>query len=163
MFVPDCIRFFRSNCWRFIWALFLCATLVLVTDHTKAAELWDFIKVGKDYSKTAPEWEARGGKAQIEIQAGHLKIRAYYDDDPKKAHPEIEISGSVGADGAIKATCTILGTDANPFQLSGRYITRRELQIWGEKRKIVTHKEIVFPHPPNSDFYGFLSFDARDE
>jgi hypothetical protein len=57
----------------------------------------------------------------------------------------------------------MLNTDANPIQMTGRYFTREELQIWGEKRKIVIHKEIVFSRPPNTDFWGFLASDVRDE
>jgi hypothetical protein len=125
----------------------------------EAAELWDFMKVGKDY-RAAPKWEALSGKAQVEIQAGRIKISAYYN---ARMNPAIEISGTLGVDGVIRATCTILATDANPFQLIGRYITRREPIIAGNKRRIVTLQEIVFPHPPNSDFYGFLSREIRDE
>ncbi len=142
-------------------ALFFAVALLTAVLPVAAAELWDFIQVGKDY-RAEPKWEARAGKAQVEIQAGHLKINAYYNDNPRMS-PAIEISGTLSADGAIKATYTLLNTDANPLQLSGRYITRRELEMWGTKRKIVTFQEIVFPSPPNRDFVGLLGRGVRDE
>jgi hypothetical protein len=151
----------RSNGQRLTRAFLFAVVFLTAIPGIEAAELWDFVKVGKDLT-AAPRWEARSGKAEVEIQAGHVKISAYYNDNPRM-NPAIEISGTLGANGVIKATCTILNTDATPFQLSGRFVTRRDLQIWGTKRKIVTLQEIVFSHPPNSDFYGFLSKEVRDE
>src|SRR5262249_10226562 len=92
-----------------------------------------------------------------------------YDKDDRRGisgSPDaiaIVISGTVDADHNIKATCTFPNTDASPFQLRGRYTMRDDLQMWGTKRKIVTHKEIVFTHPPNREFFGFLGRDVRDE
>jgi hypothetical protein len=80
----------------------------------------------------------------------------------KLGYESIKISGTLGSDGMIRATCTFVDTDANPVKLTGRYVARDELQIWGSKRKIVTQREIVFSHPPNFEFFGFLKQDARD-
>jgi hypothetical protein len=85
------------------------------------------------------------------------------DTPDKLGHESIKISGTLGPDNSIQATCVFLDTDANPVKVTGRYITRDELQIWGEKRKIVTQKEIVFSHPPNFEFFGLLRQDTRDE
>ena len=131
----------------------------------EAAELWDFIRVGKNYV-AEPKWVARSGKAEVEIHGNHIEIRAYYNDDAiggKLGPASISISGTLAKDRTINATCRVLDTDTNPFQLRGNYITRDDLQIWGTKRKIVIYKEIVFPRPPNTDFWGFLREDVRDE
>jgi len=133
-----------------------------------AAELWDFIRVGKNFV-AGPKWQSRSGRATIQMKDGRIDIQVSYADDLKDNAPDqlgyksIKISGTLGSDGIIRATCTFLDTDAGPVKLTGRYITRDELQIWGEKRKIVTQKEIVFSHPPNFEFFGFLKQDARDE
>jgi hypothetical protein len=147
--------------------LFFVAAFMAGVSRIEAAEPWDFIRVGK--SNTAvPKWEPRSGKAQIEIQGNHIEIHAYYTDGGVGSNGElgpgsVVINGTLGKDRTINATGTILNTDANPFQLRGKYITRDDLEIWGTKRKIVTHKEIVFPRPPNGDFWGFLNEDVRDE
>jgi hypothetical protein len=149
-------------------ALFLAMALMISIPSAKADERWDFIKVKSNYA-AAPKWEAESGKAQIQITGDKIEILVYYDSDAdssapdKPPYPRIKISGTLGADRIIKATFTLLDTDANPAKITGRYITRSEPQIWGEKRKIVTHKEIVFPHPPNFEFLGFLGQEVRDE
>jgi hypothetical protein len=136
--------------------------------RAKAAELWDFVRVGKNFVK-GPKWESRSGKALVEFGKDQINIRVSYSDDLKSeasdklGHESIKISGTLAADNSIQATCVFLDTDAKPVKLTGRYITRDQLQIWGEKRKIVTQKEIVFSHPPNFEFFGFLRQDARDE
>jgi hypothetical protein len=146
----------------------IAIALMVSVPAAKAAELWDFVQVGKNFVK-GPKWESRNGKALIEIQKGRINIRASYLEGPsndapdKLTHEAIKISGTLASDNSIQATCIFLDTDANPVKLSGQYITRDELQIWGEKRKIITQKEIVFSHPPNFEFFGFLRQDARDE
>ena len=106
-----------------------------------AAELWDFIRVGKNFV-ARPKWESRSGKAAVQVKDGHIEIQVSYADDLKGNVPDqlgytaIKISGTLGSDGIIRATCTFLDTDANPVKLTGRYITRDELQAWGEKRKV---------------------------
>jgi hypothetical protein len=130
-----------------------------------AAELWDFLHVGIDH-KAGSKWAARSGTASIDLQGNRLEIRASYNEDGtgRAAGPAaMVISGTVEADQSIKATCTVLNTDRHPFQLSGRYITRSDVQVWGTTRKIVTHREIVFAHPPNPEFFGFLADDVRTE
>ena len=133
----------------------------------KAAELWDFIKVGINY--TGPKWEALGGKAQIQFKGDKIEILVYYDGDMdskapgKLPDPRMKISGTLGADHIIRATSTLLDSDANPVKVTGHYTTRSDLQTWGDKRKIVTYKEIVFSHPPNPQILGFLGEEDRDE
>jgi len=145
-------------------ALLLAFLLVTGISRLEAAELWDFIQVRTNYA-AAPKWETRNGKARVEFQGNRIEIRAYYDgyisDAPGDA--SIVISGTLDPDHGIKAKYTLLNSDARPVELTGRYMTREELQIWGTKRKIVTRKEIVFAHPPNSEFFGFLGRGVRDD
>jgi len=149
-------------------AIVVVFALVAGVCSVHAAELWDFIKVGKNVVK-GPTWESRSGKAVVEVKKGQINIRVSYSDDLKSDAPDklgresIKISGKLGSDNSIQAICVFLDTDANPVKLTGRYMTREELEIWGDKRKIVTEKEIVFSHPPNFEFFGFLRQDARDE
>jgi hypothetical protein len=146
----------------------LLSLLLASVARLEAAELWDFMHVGIDH-KAGAKWEARSGKARVALQGNHVEIRAFYGDDGtgRAAGPDgsgaIVISGTLDPDHGINATCTILDTDRPPFPLSGRYITRSEPQVWGTTRKIVTHREIVFAHPPNPEFFGFLGDDVRDE
>jgi hypothetical protein len=128
-----------------------------------ADEPWDYVRVGKD-SKAAPKWISRHGKAQIDIRGDRLEIRVDYNGaDDGLSHGAVMIAGTIGRDHTIKATGTFLNTDANPIQMTGSYLTRDDLEIWGETRKIVTSREIVFPHPPNTQFWGFLARNVRDE
>jgi hypothetical protein len=148
--------------------IFIAVALMASIASVQAAELWDFISVGKSFV-AEPKWEARSGKAQVELRGDQLEIRVFYPTDARSSVSEklgdarITISGTLGADRTIRATCTFLDTDRNPVKLTGQYTTRSDLQIWGEKRKIVTIKEIVFSHPPNSEFFGLLARDIRDE
>ncbi|WP_407159394.1 hypothetical protein [Bradyrhizobium sp. STM 3557] len=136
-------------------------------EPVQAAELWDFIRVGKDL-RAAPRWDARVGRADVQIRGSQIEILAYYRPDGENTaaetgdHPDIAISGRLSADGSVFAKCKFLNTDANPVQLTGRYITRSETQIWGDRHKKITYKELVFPRPPNADFWGFISRDVAD-
>ncbi|WOH69046.1 hypothetical protein [Bradyrhizobium sp. BWA-3-5] len=149
-------------------ALLVIAALIAGIPRGNAAELWDFIRVGKSFV-AGPKWQPRSGKAAIQMKDGRVDIQASYTDDLKDSAPgqlgyvSIKISGTLGSDGIVRATCTFPDTDASPIKLTGRYVTRDELQIWGEKRKLVTQREVVFSHPPNFEFFGFLKQDARDE
>jgi hypothetical protein len=149
-------------------ALVLALVLMMSIPGAKSAELWDFIRVGKNLA-SGPKWEPRSGKAEVEFKGDQIEIRVSYTDDlesgaPNKlGHESIRISGTLGPNGSVRATCIFLGTDRKPFKLTGQLILRDELQIWGEKRKIVTQKELVFSHPPNFEFFGFLGKEARDE
>ena len=148
--------------------LLLVMVLAMGVARAEAAELWDFIKVGKSLV-SGPKWAPRSGKAEIVFQGNKIDIRVFYTDDPGGAVPDqlgreaIRIVGTLGSDRTIQATCTFVDTNANPLKITGRYISRDEVQIWGDKRKIVTQSEIVFPHPPNFEFFGFLRQVARDE
>jgi len=138
--------------------LVLASLFLASISQLQAAEPWDFIRVGRD-TATAPKWNVRSGKAEVAFRGNHIDIRVPSSED----QGPIAITGTVDPDGAIEATYTSLNTDAAPLHLRGRYMTRDELQIWGTKRKIVTQREIVFTHPPNRDFLGFLGRDVRDE
>jgi hypothetical protein len=147
----------------------LAAAFVAAMSRSEAADLWDFIRVGQNYA-SSPKWEVRTGKAQVEIRGDQIEIRASYNDTANNdALPDlvnnvsIVIRGTLGIDHTIKATCTFLNTDANPIPLNGRYLMRTDSQTWGTKRKIIAFKEVVFPHPPNREFLGFLARDVRDE
>jgi hypothetical protein len=142
--------------------------LALNIPRLDAAELWDFIKVGKNFEK-GPKWDAKNGKAAVEISNGRIEIRIAYaasvkpDALDKLGSESIKITGTLGPDQIIRATCTFLNTDTRPVKLTGRYTARDELQIWDDKRKIVTQREIVFSYPSNAEFFGLLKQDIRDE
>jgi len=144
------------------------AGLMATIPSARAAELWEFIRVGKSFAER-PKWDSRSGKAAVEVKNGRIDIRVSFSDDQDSSAPDkpgyesIKIVGILGSDNSIQATCTFPGTDRNPAKITGRYITRDDVEIWGQKRKIVTQREIVFSHPPNFEFFGFLKKDARDE
>jgi hypothetical protein len=128
-----------------------------------AAEQWDYIRVGRN-SLAEPKWVTRNGKAQIEIRGDHIQIHVDYADSADGlSRAAVAIVGTIGADHIITASCTFLNTDAAPIQLNGHYSIRNDRQIWGEKRKVVTYREIVFSHSATIYFLGFLTRDVRDE
>lgn len=149
-------------------ALALVIILMAGAPQAEAAELWKFIKVRSNFSEK-PKWDTIAGKAQVRFNGDRIEIVVYYDSDfnggapDKLPYPRIKISGRLGADGSIKATHTVIDTDTNPVNLTGRYVARSDQQIWGAKRKVVTHKEIVFSYPQSSEFIGLLADDVRDE
>jgi hypothetical protein len=156
--------YFRLGTPRYSRVLFLSAALVMAgLPPAGAAEPWDYVRVSRD-DRAAPKWISRHGKAQVDIRGDRLEIRiAYTDADDGLSHGAVMIAGTIGRDHTINATGTFLNTDANPIQMTGRYLSRHDLEMWGEKQKIVTSREIVFPHPPNTQFWGFLARDVRDE
>jgi hypothetical protein len=138
---------------------------LLACSQLQAKELWDFIWVGQDH-KEGPKWVARDGKAEVVFRGTHVTIYATYSDwnstlDPS-SDPSIVIDGELGPNSRIRATCSFPGTDRNPVKLTGQYTTRSDIEFHGPNKKVVTHKEIVFPHPPNFEHMGFLSKDVRD-
>jgi hypothetical protein len=142
--------------------------LALVGFPAEASDLWEFVRVGKG-NEAKPTWAVHAGKAQIEDDGQHLEIFAYYDGDAANGRDNprdiarIVIRGTIGVDRTIQATGTLLNTDANPWKLRGRYTVRTEHETWGNVRKVVTYKEIVFSRPPNTEFLGFLGHEAHDE
>ncbi|RXT45101.1 hypothetical protein B5V03_21350 [Bradyrhizobium betae] len=148
--------------------LLLAMILATGIPRAEAAELWDFIRVGKSFA-SGPKWVPKGGKGEVAFRGSKIELRVFDAADSGEAAPDqlgretIRIVGTLGSDRTIQATCTFLETDANPLKITGRYISRDEVQTWGDKRKIVTQSEIVFPHPPNFEFFGFLRQFARDE
>jgi hypothetical protein len=145
------------------WALFLLIALTVEVPRATAAEVWDYIRVGKDYM-AEPKWAVRSGKAQVEIHGDQVEIHIDYTDAADRlGKAAVAIVGTIRSDHTIKASCTFLGTDAAPIQLDGHYSIRHDLQIWGEKRKIITYKEMVFFPSANISFLGFLTKDVRDE
>jgi hypothetical protein len=149
-------------------AVLIAVASTLKSDPVQGAERWDFIRVGKDFRAT-PRWDPRVGKADVQIRGKQIEIRAYYRADGENTvaetgtQPDLAITGTLAADGSVLAKCKFLNTDANPVQLTGRYITRSEQQIWGDQRKKITYKELVFPRPPNGDFWGFIGRDVADQ
>lgn len=146
----------------------LVGLIAVIGSRAEAADLWEFVQVGKDY-QSKPTWSVHNGKAEIEDDGQHLAIFAYYNEDNAdgRANPRdiarIVIRGTIAPDHTIQATSTVLNTDAHPSKLTGRYTVRTAHETWGTARKTVTYKEIVFGHPPNAEFIAFLSRDARDE
>lgn len=143
----------------------LAAVLVAVVSPAVAADLWEFVQVGRG-NQAKPTWAVHTGKAQVDDDGRRIEIFAFYDgddaSDPRNS-ARIVIRGTINPDHTIQATATLLNTDANPLKLSGRYTARTEHETWGTVRKIVTYKEIVFSRPPNAEFLGFLGSEVRDE
>ena len=129
MTVSRCVR--RGRPGRiFLLAIVLKASI----PSTKADELWDFIRVGKNVVK-GPKWESRSGKALVEIRKDRIDVHVSYSDDSKSdvsdklGYEAMRISGTLASDNSIHAKYIFLDTDANPVKLTGRYLTRDELQI----------------------------------
>jgi hypothetical protein len=61
--------------------LLLSMALIVGVPRIGAAELWDYLRVGKDYGRSP--WAARSGKAQVEIRGDHVEIRVDYADANK--------------------------------------------------------------------------------
>jgi hypothetical protein len=57
----------------------IAIALMASIPSVKAAELWDFIRVGKNFLK-GPTWQSRSGKAVVEIGKGQINIRVTYSD-----------------------------------------------------------------------------------
>jgi len=142
--------------------------LALVGFRVEASEIWEFVQVGKG-NQGRPTWATHIGKAQIEEDGRHLEIFAYFDGDAAngRGHPRdiarLIVRGTIEPDHTIQATGIWQNTDRSPLKLIGRYILRTEHETWGSVRKVVTYQEIVFGHPPNAEFFGFLSREVRDE
>jgi hypothetical protein len=64
---------------------------------------------------------------------------------------------------AIRATATLMHTDARPYTVTGRMHSWSREENWAGELKIVTSHEITFPFDPNFEPYAFLSKDARDK
>ncbi len=156
--VPKCLQL----------VLFIAVASLMEAEPLRSTELSDFIRVGRDF-RAEPRWTPRTGKADVQIRGSEIEIRAHYRTDDEQTPPEavdqpdVAITGTLGANGSVNAKCTFLNTDAIPVQLTGRYITRTETQIWGDRRKSVTYKEVVFPRPPNADFWGFVGRHVADQ
>jgi hypothetical protein len=67
-------------------ALFFAVALMAINPGARAAELWDFIRVGKNY-QSAPKWEARSGKAQVDLKGDQIEIRVYTRKIRPPPHP----------------------------------------------------------------------------
>jgi hypothetical protein len=135
-------------------------------EAVQSAELWDFVHVGKNF-ETKPRWDPRRGKADVQISGRKIMIRAYFGSDAERelkenSEPNVVITGTLAANGAVSAKCILVATDASPVNLTGRYITRTQEENWGGRRKLVTLKELVFPRLPNDEFWGFLGRDVVD-
>jgi hypothetical protein len=143
--------------------LLLSIMLTLTIPRVAAAELWNYIRVEKDY-RADPQWVARNGKARVEIRGNHIEIRIdYADTEDSLDKAAVKIVGTIRVDNTVNATCTFMDTDTSPIQLNGRYFTRNDLQIWGVKRKLIKYEEIVFSRSANIDFLGVVTREVRDE
>ncbi len=80
--------------------LFLSMALIVGVPRVGAAELWDYLRVGKDYV-AEPKWAARSGKAQVEIRVD------YADATDGFGKAAVAIVGTIRADHTIKASCTL--------------------------------------------------------
>jgi hypothetical protein len=101
--------------------LFLLIALIVEMPGVGAAELWDYVQVGKNYV-AEPKWATRSGKAQVEIGGDRIEIRVGYSDAADGlTRAAAFIAGTIQADHTVKARCTFVNTDAIPIQLSGHY------------------------------------------
>src|SRR5262249_28439866 len=128
----------------------------------------DFIELHPYDAEGPPTWKTRNGKARVLVRGDRIEIKASYVEQRDGVdrvdldNPWIVIAGTLRPDRTIDAQFTRLATDESPHRLSGRYLTKERLEIWGTQRKTVTITEIVFPHPQNFRFLGFVSRSVRD-
>ncbi|MGJ5034626.1 hypothetical protein ACQR13_11030 [Bradyrhizobium sp. HKCCYLRH3059] len=134
--------------------------------QSEAAEPWNFVRLRAGSESI---WEVQKGTAKIEMSGNRITIIVYFDGDnegDQKDRPpfaRIEIKGTVGPDQTVSAVSTLLDTDAGPRNVRGKISRRTDQEWWGTKRKLVTREEIVFGHPPNEEFLGFVRKTARDQ
>jgi hypothetical protein len=143
-----------------LWLVLLCG---VVPSQSWSQESWDFISVNP-YYLDEPTWRACHGKAQVEFRDRHVKITAQCTiapDDPYLG--QFVFEGVLRANMIVEATCVLVATDARPFKVTGRYIVREDVAFFGTTKGVIRRKEIVFPYPQNSRFFGFVSQEVRKE
>ena len=121
---------------------------------------WQFIRVSHDLGGE-PKWRTYSGTATVRIEKAKIRIDAFGDLGPND--PVLVLQGSIDKSGRIKATGTLMHTDAEPFKVQGKMRSWNEDQLWADKKKRVIYREITFPLDPHYEFYGFLSREVHDK
>lgn len=124
------------------------------------AQTWDYVAVSQHGQKSGA-WRTGHGTATVNLRRGKLQIDVTYEE-AKVLGPVMQISGKISRDGTIHAMATYLATDQTPDKLIGLYRKRTSKQTWGNKVKLVTDEEIVFPYPQNWQFQAFRSQRVQD-
>jgi hypothetical protein len=136
-------------------------TLVLTALPCAAADTtWQFLRVRRDLD-AATRYVPTTGTAKVSFDNAKIHIDAFGVLGPKE--PELVFDGTIDESGAIRATATLMHTDARPYAVTGRMHSWSEEENWGGRIKIVTFHEITFPFDPNFELYAFLSKEARDK
>jgi hypothetical protein len=121
---------------------------------------WQFLRVRRDLDG-ATSYVPTTGTAKVSIDEAKIHIEAFGNLGPKE--PELTFDGTIDESGAIRATATLMHTDARPYTVTGRLHSWSREENWAGQAKIVTFHEITFPFDPNFELYAFLSKEARDK
>ena len=133
---------------------------VLISLQCAAADTWQFLRVRRDLNG-ATSYVPTTGTAKVSIDKARIHIDAFGALGPKE--PELTFDGTIDESGAIRATATLMHTDARPYTVTGRMHSWTQEENWAGRLKVVTFHEITFPFDPNVELYAFLSKEARDK
>jgi hypothetical protein len=106
-----CLLCQRSAAGRMTWVLFLSiAVWTVAIPRSDAAEIWDYVRVGKDFVNE-PRWAARQGKARVDIRGDRIEIRIDYTDaDDGMGKGAVAIVGTINSAHAIGLIAHLVGT-----------------------------------------------------
>lgn len=121
---------------------------------------WQFLRVRRDLNG-AMSYVSTTGTAKVSIDEARIHIDAFGSLGPKE--PELTFEGTIDESGAIRATATLMHTDALPYTVTGRMHSWTQVENWAGRPKVVTFHEITFPFDPSFELYAFLSKEARDQ
>ena len=134
---------------------------VLVALPCAAADTtWQFLRVRRDLNG-AVSYVPTTGTAKVSIDKARIHIDAFGALGPKE--PELTFDGTIDEFGAIRATATLMHTDARPYTVIGQMHSWTREENWAGQLKAVTFHEITFPFDPNFELYAFLAKEARDK
>lgn len=138
-----------------------CLILLIALSQSVFADTsWSFLRVRRDL-QNPPTYVTSAGTATVRIDQTRIRIEAF--DRVGAKEPALTFEGTIDGAGAIRATATLMNTDARPYQVQGRLHSWSREEKWGDKLKVVTFHEITFPFDPNFELYAFLSEEARDK
>jgi hypothetical protein len=121
---------------------------------------WSFLRVRRDL-QNPPHYVTSAGTATVRIDKRNIHIEAFDEFGSKR--PALIFEGTIDDSGAIRATATLMNTDARPYAVQGKLHAWSREERWGDKSKIVTFREINFPFDPGFELYSFLSEEAIDQ
>lgn len=109
-----------------------------------------------------PQWQAElrpdDGHGEGVDRRTKIHIDAFGSLGPKE--PELTFDGTIDGSGAIRATATLMHTDARPYTVTGRIHSWSREENWAGQLKVVTFHEITFPFDANFELYAFLWKEA---